>query len=88
MRWIIDHLFWDTTDTARRGFWGSLRGAWKLLVALAGSALLTWGEWVLHHPPEIAVVALIHFVFVLVAIALVVHIVRWFSRNDKESRGG
>jgi hypothetical protein len=58
-RWIIDHLLWD---------------ARKLLLAVAGSALLTYSEWVQHHPPEIALMALIHFVFVLAAIAVIVHI--------------
>ena len=83
--WVIDHLLWDVNAPAREGFWGWLCVKWRLFAAVAGAALLTWREWVKHHPPEIAVVALIHFVFVLVAIALVVHIVRWFSPTDKES---
>jgi len=86
-RWIIDHLLWDTTGTAHEGFRGGLWATRKLFVAFAGAALLTWWEWVEHHPPEIAVVALIHFVFVLAAIALAVHIGRWFSRSDKRSPG-
>ena len=53
-------------------------GRWRIFVAAVGAALLTWIEWVKHHPPEIAVVALMHFVFVLVAIALLVHVVRLF----------
>jgi hypothetical protein len=82
-RWIIDHLLWDTAGTAREGFLGGLWAARKLLVAVAGAVLLTWREWVEHHPPEIAVVALIHFVFVLAAIALVVQIGRWFGRSRR-----
>ena len=85
-RWIIDDLLWDTAGTARGGFPGGLWAARKLLVAVAGAGLLTWWEWVEHHPPEIAVVALIHFVFVLIAIALVVHIRRWFSRSSGRSQ--
>jgi hypothetical protein len=84
-RWIIDHLLWDTTGTAREGFWGGLWATRKLFVAVAGAALLTWWEWVEHHPPEIAVVALIHFVFVLAAIELVVYVGRRFSSSDKKS---
>ena len=84
MRWIIDHLLWDTSGTAREGLWGALWATRKLLVALAGAALLTWWEWVEHHPPEIALAAVIHFVFVLAAIALVVHVGRWLSRGDKK----
>jgi len=87
-RWIIDHLLWDTTGAAREGFWGGLWATRKLLVAVAGAALLTWWEWIEHHPPEIALLALIHFVFVLAAISLVVHVGRWFSRGDKRSSSG
>ncbi|MGI8961405.1 MAG: hypothetical protein ACR2IV_16915 [Bryobacteraceae bacterium] len=81
-RWTIDHLLWDTSGAAHEGFWGCLWAARKLFVAVAGAALLTWWEWVEHHPPEIAIVALIHFVFVLTAIALVIYIGQWFSRSD------
>jgi hypothetical protein len=84
-RWIIDHLLWDTTGTVRGGFRGGLWAARKLFVAVAVSGLLTWREWVEHHPPEIVLVELIHFVFVLAAIALVVYIGRWFGRGDENS---
>jgi hypothetical protein len=87
-RWIIDNLLWDTAGTAREGIWGWLWATRKFLGAAAGAAVLTWWEWVEHHPPEIAVVAVIHFVFVLAAIACAVHIGRWFSRGDKTSIGG
>jgi hypothetical protein len=80
-RWIFDHLLWDTTGTTRGGFWRGLWATRKLLVAVVGSALLTWWGWVEHHPPEIVIVALIHFVFA--AIALVVYVGQWFS--DKKS---
>jgi chromate transport protein ChrA len=81
-RWIIDNLLWDTSGTAREGLWGGLWATRKLLIALAGAALLTWWEWMMHHPPEIALVEVIHFVFVLAVVALVVHVGRQFSRND------
>ena len=79
-RWLVEHLFWDTSTGAREGFRGWLGGSWKILAALAGAALLTWVEWEEHHPPEIVVIAFLHFVVVLVAIALIVHIGRWFRR--------
>jgi len=72
-RWIFDHLLWDTASTVRQGFGGGLWATRKLLVALAGAALLTWREWAEHKPPEIGIVALIHFVFVLAAIALLLY---------------
>ncbi|HVW86203.1 MAG TPA: hypothetical protein VHB50_16060 [Bryobacteraceae bacterium] len=78
MRWIVAHLFWDKTGTERTGF---VRGLWatrKLSAAVLGSAVLTWWEWVKHHPPEIVVIALIHFIFVLALIAVIVQIRRWF----------
>jgi hypothetical protein len=87
-RWIIRHLLWDANGTAREGFWGGVWATRKLSIAVAGSALLTWREWVEHHPPEIAVVALIHFVFVLAAMAIAVHLWRWFNRSDSNSAGG
>lgn len=84
-RWAVDHVLWETAAPAGEGFRGLLWATWKLSVAAAGAALLTWWEWVKHHPPEIAVIALIHFVFVLIAIALVVHLGRWFSGGGQKS---
>jgi hypothetical protein len=78
--WIFDHLLWDTSGTARDGLWGGLWAARKLLVAMAGAAWLTWQEGVKHHPPEIVIVALIHFIFVLAAMALLVYLWQFFSR--------
>jgi hypothetical protein len=83
MRWIIDNLLWDTSGTARKGIWRALWATRKLLVAVVVAALLTWAEWVEHHPPEIALAALIHFVFVLAVIALITYVGRWFSRRAK-----
>jgi len=77
-RWIIGHLVWDPAGTARHGVLGALWATRKLCVAVAGAGLLTWWEWVEHHPPEIALVALIHFVFVLAVIAIAVQIGQWF----------
>src|SRR6266852_4898455 len=88
MHWIFDYLLWDTSGAVRKGFWGGLWATRKLLVAVAGSALLTWWERIEHHPPDLALLALIHFVFVLAAISLVVHVGRWFSRGDKRSSSG
>ena len=79
--WMLDHLLWDTNGAAPAGFRRGLWATRKLSAAVVGSALLTWWEWVEHHPPEIEIVALIHFVFVLAAIAIFVSIWRWF-RHD------
>jgi hypothetical protein len=81
-RWVIDHLLWDTSGGVREGFLGGLWATRKLSVAVLGSAVLTWREWVTNHPPEIAVVAIIHFVFVLAVIVLAVQIGRWVSRRQ------
>jgi len=54
---------------------------WMLLVALVLSGLLTWVEWVEHHPPDIALVALLHFVVVLAAVAFVTYLVRRLRRR-------
>jgi hypothetical protein len=82
-RWIIDHLLWDLTDSAREGFWGGLWAMRKIFLAIAGAILLTWVEWRLHHPPEIALVALIHFVFVFSAIGVFVYVRGWFRRRHE-----
>jgi hypothetical protein len=77
--WILRHLLWDTTGAQRGGFWGGLWAARKLIAALALSALLTWREWVEHHPPEIVIAELIHFVLALALVALFVYIGQRFS---------
>jgi hypothetical protein len=86
-RWILDHLLWDTIGTNKESARPWVWPTGRLLLAVIAAALLTWWEWVLHHPPEIAIIALIHFVFVLLAIGLVVHVGRWFRRSDKRSPG-
>lgn len=88
MRWFIDNLLWDTRGPAREGLWGVLWATRKLLAAVAGSALLTWGEWVEHHPRNIVLPALIHFVFVLAVIALAGQVGRWLGRRDKKPSSG
>jgi hypothetical protein len=72
--WIFHHLLWDPAGAGPEGFWRALWAMRKLLIALAGSAALDWMEWVEHHPPEMAIVVVIHFVFVLAAIGLVVYV--------------
>jgi hypothetical protein len=71
--WMFSHLLWDTAGSTRRGFLGALWALRKLLVALAAAAVLTWREWVEHHPPEIALIAVIHFIFVFALIAALVY---------------
>ncbi len=82
-RWIWSNLVWDTSGRSRGGVWGRLWPARKLLLALAGSAVLDWMEWVEHHPPAIAIVAVLHFLFVLAAIAAAIPILRRLSRASQ-----
>jgi hypothetical protein len=84
-RWIFDHLLWDTGGIARQGFWGGLWATRKLIIALAGSALLDWMEWVEHHPPEMVIVVLVHFVLVLGVIALFVYVGQRVKGSRKEA---
>lgn len=49
------------------------------LVALAVSVVLDYMEWVEHHPPEILIVVVLHFVFVWVPLATLVWAWRRFS---------
>jgi hypothetical protein len=86
LRWILDHLIWDPGPNARHDFWGALWATRKLLAGIVLSGLLTWMEWVMHHPPEIVIVEVVHFLFVMAAIALVVSIGQWLRRStDKTS---
>ena len=71
---MIDHVLWDTTGTPREGFRRAMWATRKLSIVVAIAALLTWVEWVEHHPPDIVVVVLLHFVFAFAAVALVVYI--------------
>lgn len=82
-RWIFANLLWDTSGTVRKGFGRGLWATRKLLAAVAGSALLTWWEWIEHHPPDLAIEELVHFVFVFGAIALFVYVGQRFSRRNK-----
>lgn len=86
MRWIVDHLLWDTSGGAYNGFLGWLWPARKLVLAVAVSAVLTWIEWVEHHPPAIVIVAVLHFVFVSLAIAIFVGVRSLFGRAKKSPR--
>jgi hypothetical protein len=81
-RWIIDPVFANTTAGRRLSSSGRMRAEWKLFAVVAVTALLTWREWVEHHPPEIALIALIHLVFVWVGVAIIVHVVQWLSRKN------
>ncbi|HLV87719.1 MAG TPA: hypothetical protein VKV39_12120 [Candidatus Sulfotelmatobacter sp.] len=78
-RWFYQNVIWDPSPAARRGGSGILWGARKILLVLALTAFLTWREWVEHHPPEIAVVAVIHFVFVMLLVAAAVRGWQWIS---------
>ena len=83
---MIDPVLADTADIAHLGFWGSLRVKWKFVGVLAGTALLTWQEWTAHHPPDMALIALIHFVFIWILVAIAVHIVRWLRSSRRSFR--
>ncbi len=49
--------------------------------ALILSALLDWLEWSLHRPPNMAVIAVIHFAFALIVVAVVTKMTQWFRRR-------
>jgi hypothetical protein len=49
------------------------------LIALAVSVVLDYMEWVEHHPPLMAIIALLHFVFAWVVLAVVVLAWRRFT---------
>ncbi len=85
-RWIVDHILRDTApNRPRAGLWRGLWATRKLLVVFAGAAGLTWWEWIEHHPPDMAIVALVHFAFVFAVIALLVYIGQCFGDRKSPS---
>ena len=86
--WVVDHVLWDKSGESLQGLWGALWALRKVLVALLVSAVMTRQEWVKHHPPDIALIALIHFAFVLVAVALLVYAGHYFPRGNRKSQRG
>jgi hypothetical protein len=78
--WVVDRILWDKSGKPLQGFWGAPRALRKVLIALLVSAVMTWKEWVTRHPPEIALIAVLHFVFALVAVALLVYVWQFLRR--------
>jgi hypothetical protein len=84
--WLVDHLLWDTAGTASCGFLGFIWAIRKPIIALAVTLMLTWREWVAYRPLEIrliVVVAVVNFVLVTAAIALLVFTLQRFNRAIK-----
>ena len=50
-----------------------------LLTALVVSVVLDYMEWVEHHPPVMAVIIVLHFVFVWVVLSIIMLLWRRFS---------
>ena len=84
-QWIVDYLVWDLSPAIQHGFWGGLWATRKLLIALAVAGVLTWREWVEHRPPEIVIVALLHFLFVFSLIGLLVFAGQWLRQRKLPS---
>ena len=83
--WLYRNLIWDPPAVVPPGVRRILWATRKLLIALALTALLTWREWVEHHPPEIVLVTVIHFVFVMVLLALLVRGWDWINAGGKKT---
>lgn len=84
--WFVDHLLWDTAGSASAGFLGAVWALRKPIIAVAITLMLTWREWVDYHPLEIVLVvlvAVVNFVLVLAAVALLVFSLQRFSRAIK-----
>jgi len=84
-RWFYRNLLWDATATLGPGWSRFLWATRKLSLAGMLAALLTWREWVEHHPPEIALIAGIHFVFVMIVLAFLIRGWQWVSRGFKKT---
>ena len=82
--WIFDYLLWDTTGSARSGVAGAAWATRKVLMAVSAAVFLTWREWAQLHPPQILIVALMHFAFVLTAIGFLVYSLQRLGRAEKK----
>jgi hypothetical protein len=63
--WLVNNVVWDVSPGAdhlsfSRRFWA----ARKIMLIVAITTILTWREWVEHHPPEIVIVTVLHFIVV------------------------
>jgi len=84
VRWVYRSLLWDPPERAE-GAGRLLWGTRKLVAGLLLTVFLTWREWVEHHPPEIALIAVMHFAVVMIALAMLISAVRWFRGGRKKS---
>jgi hypothetical protein len=84
--WIVEYLLWDRSPAMQPGFRGGLWATRKLVIALAVAGVLTWREWVEHRPPEIVIVALLHFLFVFFLTGLLVFAGQWLRQRKLSSR--
>lgn len=79
-RRMFDAVAWDGPPTTDDSL-GRIVALRRPLIALVASTWLTVMEWRINRPPEIALIAVLHFVVVLLVIALVVHFFRWIARR-------
>jgi hypothetical protein len=83
--WLLNQLLWDGAVAKPAGFRKTLWATRYLLLAFAGAVFLTWREWIEHRPPEIALIAVIHFFFVLGLIAVCLSARQRLGGRIKES---
>jgi hypothetical protein len=69
----VDNIVWDkSSGDEHLSFPKGLWTARKILLIVAIPTLLTWREWAEHHPPEIVIVTILHFIVVFSLIATAV----------------
>ena len=78
--WIVRHVLWDSSGIQRAGSFGVFWALRKVLLCAAFATVLTWVEWIEHHPPEIVIIAVLHFLLVLATLAILIFAMRWFGR--------
>ena len=77
LRWMLDHMLWDTAGRRRQGILAGPVGDTETSDCFRGIGCADWWEWVEHHPPDMVFVAIIHFVFVFLLVALLVYLGQW-----------
>jgi hypothetical protein len=78
--WLYGNLLWDTGGVVPSGTFSILWATRKLLMVMVVTILLTWREWIEHHPPEIALIFFLHFIFVFAIAALLTYALQQIKR--------
>jgi hypothetical protein len=83
LHWFLDNLVWDTAGNANSGFLKVVWATRKLLISSALAVLMTLRDCGQVTAPELLLLALVHIIFAVGALALLVYTLQRFTRAMK-----